>query len=445
MSVSSVSYAQWPEQSCSLRHRIPVTITAVSGIHSTETRIDLTSTDFPADYLFTSAGDDVRVFAADDISLVDFVVTGWNATARTATIYTRMPPLGSGSSELVYIYFGDNSLPSASSAASVFPDVGLRLRSRVTTTDPTSAASGLAAFAATTVDVDNSIRPSVSGLNNRALGGTNGNYAWCVSAIVNVTPATAGVWGFRYGADFGRGGHLYVSGQPLEEDWNDDLWWGGNYANTGETLEGTVTLSPGWHRYEALGFEGCCDGATGFQAQAPGGAWQDLATANFVMRGAQCVNLTSAVSITSAESCSTDLALSKTVTVDASSESTLSIPGSTVRYDITVNNPGQSVDPATLVLTDLFPPDVALVVTGPDAFVFTEGATPSGMGFSYAGPASLTDSVEFSTDGNNFVYVPTSPVDDAVTHIRLRPTGTLNPNNSGAIPSFSISILGVIR
>lgn len=445
ISVSSLSHAQWPEQSCSLRHRIPVTITAVSGTHSTETRIDLTNSDFPADYLFTIAGDDVRVFEADDTIPVDFAVTGWDAIARTATIYTRMPPLGSGSSELVYIYFGDNSLASGSSGPSVFPDIGLRLRSRVTTADPTSAASGLAAFASATVDVDNSIRPSISGLNNRALGGTNGNYGWCVSAVVNVTAATAGVWGFRYGADFGRGGHLYVSGQSLEEDWNDDLWWANNYANTGETLEGTVTLSPGWHRYEALGFEGCCDGATGFQAQAPGGAWQDLATANFVMRGAQCVNLTSAVNVAAAESCSTDLVLSKTVAVDTNSESKLSVPGSTVRYDITVNNPGQSVDPATLVLTDVFPSDVALVVTGADAFVFTEGATPSGMGFSYSGPTSLSDSVEFSIDGTNFTYQPSSPVDDSVTHIRLRPTGTLNPNNSGAIPSFSISILGVIR
>ena len=443
--LTSPAIAQWPEQSCSFRHRIPVTITAVSGTHNTETRIDLSSADFPANYTFSSAGDDIRVFAADDITPVYFVVTGWDAIARTAVIYTRMPALVSGASDLIHIYLGNNSLGSGSSAPAVFPDIGLRLRSRVTSADPISAASGLAAFAAATIDVDNSIRPSVSGLNNRALGGTNGNYGWCVSAIVNVTPATAGVWGFRYGADFGRGGHLYVSGQALEEDWNDDLWWAGNYANADETLQGSINLSPGWHRYEALGFEGCCDGATGFQAQAPGGAWQDLATANFVMRGAQCVNLTYAVNIAPAESCSTELMLSKTVAVDASSASKLSIPGSIVRYDIVVNNPGQSVDPATLVLTDVFPPAVALVVVGVGAFSFTEGAVPSGLGFSYGGPASVTDSVEFSIDGSNFNYQPTSPVDATVTHIRLRPTGRLNPNNSGAIPSFSISMLGVIR
>ena len=445
LGLQSFAHAEWPEQSCSFRHRVPVTITAVSGTHDTETRIDLDASDFPADYVFTADGHDVRIFQSDDTTPVDFVVAGWNSVLRTAVIYVRMPPIVSGASELIHIYFGDSALTAGSSASAVFPDLGLRLRSRVTTADPTSAASGLAAFAAATVDVDDSIRPTVSGLNNRAIGGTNGNYGWCVSAVINVTPATAGVWGFRYGADFGRGGHLYVSGQNLEEDWNDDLWWANNYANTGETLEGTVVLSPGWHRYEALGFEGCCDGTTGFQAQAPGGAWQDLSTSNFLMRGAQCVNLTSSVSKAAAESCATDLVLSKSVEVDASSVSTFSIPGSIVRYDIVVNNPGQSVDPATLVLTDVFPSDVSLVVTGAGAFNFTDGATPSGLGFSYGGASNPTDSVEFSTDGTDFTYTPASSIDDAVTHIRLRPTGTLNPNNSGAIPSFTISILGVIR
>ncbi len=51
--------------------------------------------------------------------------------------------------------------------------------------------------------VYNAVRPSVTGLNNQALGGTNGNYGWCISAVLNVTPATAGVWQFRYGGDFG--------------------------------------------------------------------------------------------------------------------------------------------------------------------------------------------------------------------------------------------------
>ncbi|MEM9171143.1 MAG: CCXG family PEP-CTERM protein [Pseudomonadota bacterium] len=442
---ASSALAQWPQQSCSLRHRIPVTVSAVSGTHNAETRIDLTSTDFPIEYTFSSSAEDVRVFRADDLTPVDFVVAGWDPVARSATIYTRLPPIGSGASELIYVYFGDESLSAADNALAVFPDAGVRLRSRVSSADPTSAATGLAAFAAATTDVDDRVRTSVTGLNNRDIGGSNGNFGWCISAVLNVTAANAGSWSFRYGADFGRGGHLYVSGQALEEDWNDDLWWAGNYNRTGETLEGTITLTPGWHRYEALGYEGCCDGRVGFQARAPGGPWQDLSSNNFDIRGAQCVNTTASISVAPPESCVTNLTVAKTVTVDGSSSSEFYIPGSLVRYDIAVENPGQRVDPTTLVLTDAFPDDVALVTSGAGAFAFTDGATPSGLTFTYGGPADGGDSVEFSTDGVNFNYTPTSPSDATVTHIRFRPSGALNPSSGSAVPSFTISVLGVVE
>ncbi|MEM8981792.1 MAG: CCXG family PEP-CTERM protein [Pseudomonadota bacterium] len=443
--IASTAHAQWPQQSCSLRHRIPVTVAATAGTHAEETRIDLSSADFPADYTFSTSGDDVRVFRADDVTPVDFVVAGWDPLARTATIYTRLPAISSGSSELIYIYIGDETLAAADNALAVFPLAGVRLRSRVSNADPTSAATGLAAFAAATVDVDDTVRTSVTGLTNRAIGGSNGNFGWCISAVLNVTASTAGLWEFRYGADFGRGGHLYVSGQALEEDWNDDLWWAGNYANTGETLEGAINLVPGWHRYEALGYEGCCDGPVGFQARAPGGAWQDLSSTNFAIRGAQCVNVTANVSVAPPQSCGTNLTVAKTVSVDASSADDFFVPGSIIRYDIVVENPGQRVDPTTLVLTDAFPPEVALVVSGTGAFAFTDGAVASGVSFSYAGPASTTDSVEFSTDGVDFSYTPSAPSDPAVTHIRFRPTGALNPSTGSAVPSFTISVLGVVQ
>lgn len=373
LSFPGVSHAEWAEQSCSFPHRIPVTITASAAGHNTETRINLVNTDFPAAYVFSPLGNDVRVFESDDTTSVDFVVAEWDDVARSASIYVRLPAIPASSSETIYIYLGDNGLSSGSNATVVFPNIGVRLRSRVSTADPVSPADGLAAFTAATVDVDNSVRTSISGLNNQALGGTNGDYGWCVSAVLNVTPATAGVWGFRYGGDFGRGGHLYVRGQQLEEQWNDDLWWAGNYANTGETLEGTVDLPVGWHRYEALGFEGCCDGPTGFQAMAPGGSWQDLSSTNFPLRASQCINPTATVTISAHESCSNTLDASKTVDIDASSPSPYAIPGAIVRYDLNVSNLGVSVDSNTVNLTDVYPPDVALVTTGAGAFAFTDG------------------------------------------------------------------------
>jgi len=443
--VFTISHAEWAQQSCSFPHRIPVTITATAAGHSTETRIDLTSSDFPADYVFSSLGDDVRVFESDDITPVDFVIAEWDDVARTASIYVRLPPIPGGGSEAISIYLGDNGLGAGSNATIVFPDIGVRLRSRVSTADPVSPADGLAAFEAATVDVDDSVRSSISGLNNQALGGTFGDYGWCVSAVLNVTPATTGLWEFRYGGDFGRGGHLFVRGQQLDAQWNDDLYWANTYANTDETLEGSITLPVGWHRYEALGFEGCCDGVTGFQARAPGGAWQDLSSTNFPLRAAQCINPTATVVVGAHESCSNTLDASKTVVIDSSSPSSYAIPGAIVRYDLNVNNPGVSIDSNSLNLTDVFPSDVALSTSGSGAFNFTDGAFPSGLSFTYGGPSDLTDSVEFSTDGTDFTYVPTTPSDDTVTHVRFQPTGVFNPNNAGDQPSFTISILGIVQ
>ncbi|MEE9272169.1 MAG: hypothetical protein V3U57_02690 [Robiginitomaculum sp.] len=145
------------------------------------------------------------------------------------------------------------------------------------------------------------------------------------------------------------------------------------------------------------------------------------------------------------DSCSTVLNASKVVEIDDSSLTPYAVPGAILRYDFHINNPGQKVDPASLVLIDTFPDNVALIVTGTGAFAFTDGTVSSGLSFTYAGPTSTTDSVEFSTDGIDYSYVPTSPEDNTVTHVRFKPTETFAPNNSGSIPSFTISILGKLQ
>ena len=123
-----LSSAEWAQQSCSFPYRIPVTISATTAGHSTETRIDLTAADFPAAYNFTSAGDDIRVFESDDTTPVDFVVSEWDDVAQTATIYVRLPAIPPSGFETIYIYLGDNGLSAGSNAPIVFPDIGMRLR-----------------------------------------------------------------------------------------------------------------------------------------------------------------------------------------------------------------------------------------------------------------------------------------------------------------------------
>ncbi|MEM9180011.1 MAG: CCXG family PEP-CTERM protein [Pseudomonadota bacterium] len=438
---------------CLNAHRNTVTVTAGAAGHSDEIRIDLKSTDFPADYVFTSDGADVRVvLASDDNTPVDHIVTGWDSATRTGTVYIKLPALAPSSSTSVHIYYGDGSLSSLSDVDAVFPTVGLRLRSRVSSADPIDADSARTAFAAATTDVYDDVRTSVSGLNNRALGGTNGNYGWCISAMVEVTAATAGLWSFRYGADFGHGGHLYVRETELEEQWNDDLWWANNFNNTAETLEGSISLSPGWHRYEALGFEGCCDGPVGWQARAPGGAWQDLSTANFSMRATRCVVTTVTVSTGPAQSCSKEPVANKVVTIvsdELGSASPFALPGSVIAYDITVTNEGQRLDDGTVMLTDELPADVKLIVTGASAFTLSDGATASDLTLNWVDSASPSDGVSFSTDGTDFTYTPspdTDGADAAITHVRFDLDGAMRQRMDGVSdPSFTVSFQAIVK
>lgn len=437
---------------CLNAHRNLITVTAGPAGHSEEIRIDLASTDFPASYTFTPDGADVRVvLASDDTTPVDHIVTGWNAVTRTGTIFIKLPTLAPSSSTAVYIYYGDASLSSEGDVDAVFPITGLRLRSRVSTVDPTDAITARTAFANATADVYDQVRTSVSGLNNRALGGANGNYGWCISAMVEVTAATEGLWGFRYGADFGYGGHLYVRGTELEQQWNDDLWWAGNFNNTSETLEGDIYLEPGWHRYEALGFEGCCDGPVGWQARAPGGAWQDLSTANFSMRATRCVVTTVTVATDPASSCATQPNATKSVTVISDPLGTASphaLPGAVVEYTISVTNDGQRLDDGSMVITDELPPDIRLMVGGAGAFQFLDGATSSDLSLSFVDASNAGDDVSFSTDGIDFSYVPSPAADGtdaAITHVRFNLHGAMRQRVDGiADPSFSLIFRAIV-
>ncbi len=437
-------------QNCDWGYSTTISFTAGPSGYSEEIRIDLGPGDFPAGYTHTPAGDDVRVVETSTGDPVDFAVTAWDPAAGTATVYMRPAAIAPNASASFDLLFGNTAVAAASDAPAVFPTPGVRLRSRASTADPTDAASALAAFAAGT-DVSDAVYSSISGFTNRSLGGSGGNFGWCVSAVLEVTPATAGTWSFRYGADFGAGGHLYVGDTALEEDWNDDLWWNLSFANTGETLSGSIALAPGWHRFEALGFEGCCDGAVGFQARAPGGPWQDLSSANFALRGAQCIAPDVSVTSTSSFSCAADLRASKSVAIieDGSGAPTpFATPGSTARYAIGLENRGIAVDDGSIVLTDVLPTEVRLIVSGAGAFTLVDGAIPSNLSLDWGGPADMTDDVSFSTDGIDFSYVPVPDgegTDSLVTHVRFALGGRMAGAVGSDFPSAEIVYAARVR
>jgi hypothetical protein len=127
-----------------------------------------------------------------------------------------------------------------------------------------------------------------------------------------------------------------------------------------------------------------------------------------------------------------------------------SIPGSLQRYAIRVSNQGSgAVDADSITVIDAIPANTKLFVldvgapgSGPVEFV--DGSPSSALGFSFTSLASSSDSPDFSNDGGaSWGYVPTPDADGcdaAVTHLRVRPTGTMAANTGSGEPAFELRL-----
>lgn len=106
------------------------------------------------------------------------------------------------------------------------------------------------------------------------------NHGYYLDAKFNVPSCNAGLWSFRLGADFGRGGAIFVDGVKLESR-VDDIWWGLSWNATGEIMSvNNVNLAAGPHRIEAIGFENCCAGTMSMEFQIGSSGWKELSIAN---------------------------------------------------------------------------------------------------------------------------------------------------------------------
>lgn len=116
------------------------------------------------------------------------------------------------------------------------------------------------------------------------------------------------------------------------------------------------------------------------------------------------------------------------------------VPGAIVQYTISVTNQGLgATDAGTLAIADTVPANTALFVdtSSGDPFVFVDGATSSGLTYSYA-----TD-VTYSTQpggGPPFDYTPPAGTqfDPSITGFRINPGGSMNAAGGGGTPSFNI-------
>ena len=99
-----------------------------------------------------------------------------------------------------------------------------------------------------------------------------------------------------------------------------------------------------------------------------------------------------------------------------------------------------------MIVTDAIPADLSLFVgtyaPGPGPLRFTPNG--SGLTYGFTSLSSGADDLEFSNNGGaSWTYTPTpdaNGVDATVTHVRVRPKGTMTPGSS-----FTINLRTLVK
>jgi hypothetical protein len=125
-----------------------------------------------------------------------------------------------------------------------------------------------------------------------------------------------------------------------------------------------------------------------------------------------------------------------------------SIPGAVRAYTVRVTNQGPvTVDDNSIEIVSPIAANTCLYVldtngSGSGPVSFTDGTPSSGLSWTFSGLGSPTDSLDFSSDGGTlWSYTPTpnaNGCDPAVTHIRLRPSGTMAGSSGAGDPWFEL-------
>jgi hypothetical protein len=456
---------------CGWQYRFTAYISKDPGqpLFDSQVRLDLNSSNVPANLDWFRQGDDLRVINPinqNNETELTYFIEQWDAVGQTAVVWVLVPRINGRGREIFLYYDGPPGIPSESTPV-VFTTPGFQFYTRNSSADPANRAAAEAAFdnaPASTSGYGCAIIPSYTGVNNQGLFGPpniNSDIGLSAESFFEVSPSEAGVWEFRYGADFGRGGGLYVDDVALDEKWNSNLWWANNWNNTSQILEGSISLSAGTHSIRILGFEDCCDGGLTVEFKRPGGTYQAMSLSNIAMFSRECSAApqpTITYGPAEAGSCP-DLTITVTnQTVSDPVNGTTNpkaILGAVVDNTINVSNAATTaVDSDSLGLSQTIDPGSALRVTDFDGSTsgpvqFSEGATASGLTYTFIALGSTADDVAFSnTDGNSYIYIPsagTDGSDPAVTDILISPKGTLNGNSGSGNPSANFIFKTVMQ
>lgn len=335
----------WPFQT-----RFDVKENSATTQNNYQIKFTLTAASLYSAYNWTATGFDLRVLDSDDNTPLEFWIESWNQSAKTATIWVRFPTLTASATRSIYFYYGNNNAPTLANVPLTFVEPGIKFHTRNSTADPTNKTTAFNAFNSATdgkTGYGCKFITDFTNINNQSSfpAGKNSDFAAYSESYFEVKSGEAGTWRIRYGADFGRGGALYVDDVALEEDWNADLWWNNSWSNA-DRLEGSINLSVGYHKLEVLGFEGCCDGGITVQFRKPGGNWTTFSTSNIDIRSRHCPIAEPTVSNMGHTICQIDLAL------------TVSVPAVIARntdknliFTVTNNGPKPSIPNTVITLT----------------------------------------------------------------------------------------------
>jgi parallel beta-helix repeat protein len=125
-----------------------------------------------------------------------------------------------------------------------------------------------------------------------------------------------------------------------------------------------------------------------------------------------------------------------------------SIPGAMQVYSLRITNQGAgSVDANTVAIVDAVPANTALFVqdlgvAGSGPVAFTNGTPTSTLTYAFSGLGNGGDDLEFSNNGGaSWGYTPVANAngcDPTVTHIRVRPKGTMAAASGAGNPYFEV-------
>jgi hypothetical protein len=126
------------------------------------------------------------------------------------------------------------------------------------------------------------------------------------------------------------------------------------------------------------------------------------------------------------------------------------IPGAKIRYTITASNSSAGiVDNNTTQFTESVPANMKLFVgdagaVGSGPVIFTNGATSSGLSYTFTSLASTTDNIAFSNNnGSTYAYTPVADsngYDIAVTNVRVTLAGTFAGKTGATSPSLTLQL-----